>query len=855
MDAPCGCFQPDPGGGGPIPPNATPPPNGDPCNDGIACGKSCPNGTAADCGTGIKPCVPGTNGNVCWSAQCCGQTGDTACPTGVSAEIQPNGDYFIYWEQQWGDIRYQLKVVDVAGGTAYDTRGPCYEADGHACAGQYACGTDAEGYRTPGFICPVSPSITGNYTSDGLGLPTNLPDRTGFSAGNKKWTIKKDWVTAGHTYRVELDGGNDVPGDQPECGIVTTTFTVPYSNPLPIGYQDTPGAGCWVRGWTCDASKYSTGLGVSIYDVTTGSEVGVATLTAADVNNNAAIDASCGDTDLHKFNWFVPLGSPLYDGTTHKITAKADDINSVPEETGRAALLAASGNPDSDTWQYLTCTPPAPTCTITPANSTTNLTDGTPYPFTVDVTSTTNVALKVYTDDTKTTLIKSYASITKDSDIQWHKDFPTDDTDFWLGSLYIEAEASNNGYDGSPNSPVTCSTTLTRTGTITGTVYDDHGVTPVADINGACQDQGNRAAVQNGSLTLSGLAGTFTVQADGTYSIPNVPLPGLALLTLTPTGDYLQSCPAGGGQLQAYAPSVGNDFYLSFLSDAWFQVSGGNITAESGAATAISSQIPTTTCSAPGCIPAVLRQNLAGDTYSTGYAVVGSGGGISTNALGDLGNLRQEDPTSSFAASARTAVKEDYAYFYTLYSLGSNPAGLANTNLSNLGNLQTSDLPANPERGAYYANGDVVISNPWSVASGQSYVIFVNGNLTIQANITVAEGGFLAFIVQNTAAANDIGFAKNVTAADGVYITDGLIMIASQGDPSAEELQFVGAGTFVGWGGVTLERDFKQSDDTAIKAKNNTIPVELFYTRPDFALNAPAKFKQARVSGWQEVEP
>lgn len=64
--------------------------------------------------------------------------------------------------------------------------------------------------------------------------------------------------------------------------------------------------------------------------------------------------------------------------------------------------------------------------------------------------------------------------------------------------------------------------------------------------------------------------------------------------------------------------------------------------------------------------------------------------------------------------------------------------------------------------------------------------------------------------------------------------------------------RFIGEGTFVGWSGVKLERDY--DDGAGRRALNNISAVEYFRYRPDFITAAPEEFMRSRYS-WQQVNP
>jgi hypothetical protein len=127
-------------------------------------------------------------------------------------------------------------------------------------------------------------------------------------------------------------------------------------------------------------------------------------------------------------------------------------------------------------------------------------------------------------------------------------------------------------------------------------------------------------------------------------------------------------------------------------------------------------------------------------------------------------------------------------------------------------------------------------------------VVFVDGNLTVNAQITVAPGGFVAFIVKkNITFDSNLGWSdpRNTQAiVAGVFVADQQIIVAGKG--GGNDLKFVGEGTFVGWGGVQLGRRF-----TPVQT-NNTYPTELFRYRPDFMDVVPARMTRP-IYVWQET--
>ena len=144
-----------------------------------------------------------------------------------------------------------------------------------------------------------------------------------------------------------------------------------------------------------------------------------------------------------------------------------------------------------------------------------------------------------------------------------------------------------------------------------------------------------------------------------------------------------------------------------------------------------------------------------------------------------------------------------------------------------------------PADGVYYANSDRTISGSWDVGAGQWVVLLVEGNITINTRINVADSGFLAVV-----ATGNITFDDGVGRAEGMFVADGTISTGSGPE------EFTGEGVFAG-NNFSLGRDF--NDD-----EKNKDPVELFRARPDFIMSS---YKDADnnlwwfFQKWQELAP
>jgi hypothetical protein len=82
----------------------------------------------------------------------------------------------------------------------------------------------------------------------------------------------------------------------------------------------------------------------------------------------------------------------------------------------------------------------------------------------------------------------------------------------------------------------------------------------------------------------------------------------------------------------------------------------------------------------------------------------------------------------------------DYNYFAA-------GMGVLSTSTNDWITNNLSNKPSEAGQDFYYQAGNSTVDSPWSVESGESYVVFINGDLQIAENIEVANGGFLAFQV------------------------------------------------------------------------------------------------------------
>ncbi len=120
--------------------------------------------------------------------------------------------------------------------------------------------------------------------------------------------------------------------------------------------------------------------------------------------------------------------------------------------------------------------------------------------------------------------------------------------------------------------------------------------------------------------------------------------------------------------------------------------------------------------------------------------------------------------------------------------------------------------------------------------TGTEKVIFlVSGDVTINSNIAVPNGAFMAVLAGGT-----INVGTSVTNVDGWYLADNISIrcLDANADSVCDrtDVQFVGNGSFVAWEGVVLSRDRGG-------ATNILGPSAKFNYRMDLYNNAPDPMK------------
>jgi len=229
--------------------------------------------------------------------------------------------------------------------------------------------------------------------------------------------------------------------------------------------------------------------------------------------------------------------------------------------------------------------------------------------------------------------------------------------------------------------------------------------------------------------------------------------------------------------------------------------------------------------------------------------------------LGSDGTTADDNPRV-YQAGLTDLATADFSYFKALigertnfeqvFDLGEFTNGLVSDFSSSLLG-QFTDVADEVSVARTTADLTLDLSDTWT--PNGNYLIMVDGDLNINNTndldtlIQLDEGNWVAFVVSGDININsNVGFADVTTTADkmnlgGLFLADGKINI--QSDINGDK-KFIGHGSFIGLSGVSLNREFS---DTNTRIDN---PTEVFVYRPDLYVNTPKLFQRPfRI--WQEV--
>jgi hypothetical protein len=172
---------------------------------------------------------------------------------------------------------------------------------------------------------------------------------------------------------------------------------------------------------------------------------------------------------------------------------------------------------------------------------------------------------------------------------------------------------------------------------------------------------------------------------------------------------------------------------------------------------------------------------------------------------------------------------------------------------SNIIPTPLSSVTSSLGRGIYITGGDLTINSPVDFGTG-NFIILVNGNLNINARITVPVGSTLVFSVKGDITVNKtLGEAASSTSStiEGLYSADHDFIADGNNNCPASDLRLNVAGSVIAnagrGGGVFVNRRSLCTD-------NSSYPSVSFIERPDFMLNYPSFVRQI-PRAWQELAP
>lgn len=292
--------------------------------------------------------------------------------------------------------------------------------------------------------------------------------------------------------------------------------------------------------------------------------------------------------------------------------------------------------------------------------------------------------------------------------------------------------------------------------------------------------------------------------------------------------------PQGEGNTATLRRNASLTYNVGFSTlNEWLQVIGGSIRVRDGS---ININLPTNE---------VLVEK---DSMNQNSAIVSYGPSYTFN-VGN-GTVSQDGYLVKDGAQAIPAGFNYYNYYFNKFD-----------SKINLASGQNNPCGGNSCTGVYiYDSGNLTVYGNWKVRNNQSVVIFVANDLIINTDVTVDDGGFLAFIVrENVSVSDTVGYDPPIANPplltpnkftdpnlSGIIIAGGVPTSTFSTEPTlaGADRQFIGAGTFVA-NQFSLKRDLES---------NNTSPGEFFIYRPDLWVNAPKELKEIDVT-WEEVKP
>lgn len=245
----------------------------------------------------------------------------------------------------------------------------------------------------------------------------------------------------------------------------------------------------------------------------------------------------------------------------------------------------------------------------------------------------------------------------------------------------------------------------------------------------------------------------------------------------------------------------------------WWQVTGGNVYGKNG----VHSDVPASMV--PASNQKLILTNADGVSGFLSYGTPWVGLELGTNP-----DVAVSDPLWRIE-SAYEGLRYDYNFYNTkmdVFTATTWDGGSVDYNDGGVGYQ------------IFKHNGNVTLDYAGPTGT-QKAILMVNGNVTINNDIVVPSGAYLAIIAKG-----NITFSPSVANAQGWFVAENINVpcvdtVAPAGECDRTDIQFSGEGSFVGWSGINMTRDrFKT---------NNQEPSEKFAYRADMLLNVPTPMK------------
>ena len=235
-------------------------------------------------------------------------------------------------------------------------------------------------------------------------------------------------------------------------------------------------------------------------------------------------------------------------------------------------------------------------------------------------------------------------------------------------------------------------------------------------------------------------------------------------------------------------PQVKIDFSFARSQEAWFQVSGAGVKAKN----VVGSGVPLT------ADPATRALSITGILADNGLVSFATYSNINGN-----NNDTDYGLSNNWWINRSTNSSNTYSYqnFYNNF--------FVNRSIGETG----MNWDSKPSEGLYFVNGNLNIDSDFTLASGKFLMVVVRGNITI---------------------------TDTVNRLDGIYVADGGITASGFSDT-----QLIINGMLYSRNNIRLSRSY------VTKILNNTLPATKVNYRPDLIFNMPGILLR-EVSGWRE---